>query len=185
MPLKKQQSKLSKKDLPPNPLPNNQPNQPMKNTTTTALSLPTAVQPKPTKTEIIEAMVQRAKQRIAMTNEEREKMRESLIPKIEAAARKAVKSFVASSRVNIYTYSKRDPRKNHCDVVTQNVTSPELEKLLEAYEKVSSNIYFDEKETRAAIRRELNGMHKPDPTRLLANVETVRAIDTTLDAMGI
>jgi hypothetical protein len=30
MPLKKQQSKLSKKDLPPNPLPNNQPNQPMK-----------------------------------------------------------------------------------------------------------------------------------------------------------
>ena len=156
----------------------------MKNTTTTALSLPTAVQPKPTKTEIIEAMVQRAKARVTTLNAEREKKREALRPKIEAAAKKAMKNF--SAKVSIYTYSPQsDNRKNHCDISIFNVTSPELDKLLDEYSKIRGMICFDEKETRAEIRRGLNGMHKPDPSRLLANPETVKAIDTTLDAMGI
>jgi len=150
---------------------------------TTALSLPSAVQPKPTRTEIVEAMVQRAKSRTESENEARAKKRESLLPKIEAAAKKAMKNFSVS--VNIYTYSKTDMRKNHCDARVSNITSPEMEKLLDEYHKVGHLIRFDEKETRATIRRGLSGAHNPDPARLLANPSAVEAIDKTLEAWGI
>jgi hypothetical protein len=153
----------------------------MKNTTTTALSLPTAVQPKPTKTEIIEAMVQRAKARQFAINEEARKERDKLRPKIEKLVIKAMKAM--KPEISIYSRSE----KPHCDVRFNCISSPELVALLQEYAKHDKKIeYFHEKETRQAIREGM-AKKKPviDPSRLLANPETVKAIDTTLDAMGI
>jgi hypothetical protein len=151
----------------------------MKNTTTT-LALPTVVQPKPTKAEIIEAMVQRARARQIAVNEEASKKRDALKPKIEKAVLKLIKGM--KPHVAIYAKS----REPHCEARYGVIKSPELDELLAQYASFDNAIEcFDEKEVRTAIRRELNGEHKPDPSRLLANPETVKAIDTTLDAMGI
>lgn len=154
----------------------------MKANTTTALALPgtQAIVPKPTKTEIIDAMVARAKVKHDEENARREKLREGVKKKIEAAALKAAKSIKPT--VSVYVYSHGSG--NHCDVKITNVTNPELEKLFAEYQ-ATARLHWDEKEVRTAIRQELSGVGKQSPTRLLDNPEAVKAIDAKLAEWGI
>jgi hypothetical protein len=149
--------------------------------TTTALSIQTAtIQPKPTKTEILDAMLIRAKAKHEAENARREAKRETLHKKIEALAIKLAKG--KTPHVSFYPSSKAE--RCHCDVRVNNVQSTDLTELLLEYDQ-NSGSYWDERETRAAIRRELSGIKKPTPTRLLENPEMVKSIDAMLEQWGI
>lgn len=151
-------------------------------TTTTALALPTvqSIQPKPTKTEIVEAMLARAKVKHDAENERRSKRAEVLQKKIEAIAIKAIKSRTPS--VSIYTYDNSE--SSHCDVQFQNLKTPELEPLFKEMRGLR-RLCWDEKAIRDAIRRELTGIQRPNQTRLLDNPDTVKAIDAMLTQWGL
>lgn len=149
-------------------------------TKTTALSIPTAnLQPKPTKTELVEAMLVRAKVKHDAENVQRKAKRDALGKKIEALATKLAKQ--KKPQVCIYTYA--DNSRSHCDVRVQNVKSPELDLLFAEYTK-NSTLCWDEKEVRAEIRQALTGLAKPSATRLLDNPEAVRAMDAMLEQWG-
>lgn len=151
------------------------------NTNTTALSIPTAsIQPKPTKTEIIDAMLARARLKHNAENDRRKVKRDALAKKIEAVAIKVAK--IKKPRVHIYAYG--DAASCHCDVRVDRVKSPELDALLVEYHE-NSMLRWDEKANREAIRRALTGAPKPGPARLLDNPEAVRAIDAMLEQWGI
>lgn len=151
-------------------------------TTTSALSIPAVqgVQPKPTKTEIIEAMVARAKAKHDEESERRAKMRKAISAKIESLAIKLAKS--KRPDVGIYVYSSAE--SSHCDVTVRRVKSPELDALFDQYRAVE-RICWDEKKARDAIRREINGAINRNPSRLLDNPEAVKAIDATLKQWGL
>lgn len=138
-----------------------------------------SIQPKPTKTEIIEAMVSRAKLKHDAENERRQKLRESLEKKITALAVKATKSREPS--VLIYTYQNNE--SNHCDVQFRKVKTPELAPLLEEYNN-ATRLHWDEAQTRKSIRQALTGRTLNSPSRLLENPEAVKAIDALLEQWG-
>lgn len=145
----------------------------MKNTTTLSLST-TKIQPKPTKTEIIDAMVARAVINLKQKNEENSKKRDTVIAKIEKAALKMVKSIkfevvMGTNSVNLYSY---------------RVTSPEIESLLKEAEKYR-HIRIDEKQLKNDIRNQINATVSPSPDRLLKNPDTVKSIDAQLKTWGI
>jgi len=106
----------------------------MNNTTTTAVTGAKNFTPKPTKTEIIEAMVTRAKVKHDEENARQKKLRDALEKKIYTTAIKEVKSKKAD--VSIYAYYG-DEERLHCDVRFGNVRSPELSVLFEEFRKVS------------------------------------------------
>jgi len=145
----------------------------------TSLSIP-SVQPKPTKTEVLDAMVIRAKVKHDAENKRREKAREALEKKITALAIKAGKSKTPS--VGIYVYNNKE--SNHCDLYIRNLQTPELQPLLEDLHSLI-RLVWDEKDVRRAIKQELSGIAKPSPTRLLDNPETVKAMDAMLAQWGM
>ena len=146
----------------------------MKTTTTLALATKSNLSPKPTKTEIIDAMVKRAIENTKLQNEANSKKREAIVSKIEKASIKMVKSIkfdvsVGSNYVNIYSY---------------RVTSPEIELLIKELDK-HQHIRIDEKMLKTEIRNQINATVSPQPDRLLKNPDTVKAIDAQLKAWGI
>lgn len=149
-----------------------------KQTTTLALATKPNLIPKPTKSEIIEAMVKRAKAKLQADNAEAQKKREVIGAKIRKLAQKLAKSqkFV----VNIHANAKNP----HVDLYCYNVTSPEMDKLLAEFDACKT-VNIDEKALRNQIRDEINGATKPDPDRLLSDPNTVKAIDAQLVAWGI
>lgn len=152
----------------------------MNNTTAITVTGTQKFIPKPTKTEIIEAMVVRAKVKHDEENLVRKKNRELLRKKIE---KEAIKEFKKQPpNVSIYTYS--DKNRNHCNVRFENVVNPEIIKLCSEFEEYRQ-IFWDEKEVRKSIRQELSGIGKKSPTRLLEDPETVKAIDAKLSEWGI
>lgn len=149
-----------------------------KQTTTLALATKPNLIPKPTKSEIIEAMVKRAIGKIKAQNEISAKKREEVRVKIEKLAHK-----LAKTRKFGVSISSRSS-KPHIDIYCHNITSPELDKLLAEFEKYTTQS-IDEKALRIQIRDEINGATKPDPERLLSDPNTVKAIDAQLVAWGI
>lgn len=149
-----------------------------KQTTTLALATKPNLIPKPTKTEIIEAMVKRAKIKLTADNEAAGKKRELVKEKIKKLAQKLAKSKVFA--VSIYA----DGKKPHVDLYAREVTSPEMDKLLAEY-AACKTFCIDEKALRIQIRDEINVATKPDPERLLSDPNTVKAIDAQLVAWGI
>ena len=152
----------------------------MKNNNTTLIMPTTTMQPKPTKTEIVEAMLTRAKLKHDAENERRKKLREVLRKKIETLALKLAKGM--TPEVSVYAYSNSE--SSHCDVRINRVKSPELDALMSQYKDLEL-IYWDEKEMRNTIKRELSGIQKPSPTRLLDNPATVKAMDAMLEQWGL
>jgi hypothetical protein len=150
----------------------------MSKTTALAIANKQNLTPKPTKSEIIEAMVKRAVVKIKAENDANSKKRDVIIAKIKKSARKLAKSI--QFEVNIYGNS----RTPHVNMYSGDVTSPELDKLLAEYNACKHQV-IDEKELRNQIRSELNGAMKPDPDRLLNDPSTVKAIDAQLAAWGI
>ena len=138
-----------------------------------------SIQPKPTKAEILEAMVTRAKVKHDAENERRQKLRNSLQKKITTLAIRAMRSREPS--VLIYTYQNAE--NNHCDVQFRRVKTPELAPLLEEYNNASS-LHWDEAQTRKSIRQALTGKTSSSPSRLLENPEAVKAIDALLEQWG-
>ena len=146
----------------------------MSTTTTLALATKSNLSPKPTKTEIIDAMVKRAIANTKLQNEANSKKREAIVAKIEKSAVKMVKSIkfdvsVGSNYVNIYSY---------------RVTSPEIDLLIKELDKYQ-HIRIDEKMLKTEIRNQINATVIPQPDRLLKNPDTVKAIDAQLKAWGI
>lgn len=149
----------------------------MKNTTLALATKPNLI-PKPTKGEIIEAMVKRAVSKIEAENAVNTKKRETLRVKIDKLAHKLAKS----QKFEVYVYT--ECTRPHVDLKCTGVTSPEMDKLLAEYKSFKIT-RIDEKTLREQIRNEINGATKPDPDRLLKDPSTVSAIDAQLAAWGI
>jgi hypothetical protein len=146
----------------------------MKNTTTSLSISTTKIQPKPTKTEIIDAMVTRAVVNIKLQNEENKKKRESIVSKIEKCALKMIKSIKFDVSIN----------SNHVNLYSYRVTSPEIESLIKDLDKYR-HVRVDEKQLKIDIRNQINATVNPSPDRLLKNPDTVKAIDEQLKSWGI
>jgi len=150
----------------------------MSKTTALAIANKPNLTPKPTKGEIIEAMVKRAVVKIKAENDANSKKRDIVEAKIKKAARKLAKSC----QFQVYIYA--NARVPHVCMHSGDVTTPELDKLLAEYNACKQQS-IDEKELRNQTRAELNGAMKPDPDRLLNDPSTVKAIDAQLAAWGI
>lgn len=158
----------------------------MSKTNTTALALPSTatITPKPTKTEIIEAMVERARSKAKEENDRRAALREKLMVKIKKEALKAIKGMTPA--VDQYSHYS-DPDARHCKVSYLNIKTPALKELLNEYYEIGGRIYFDESQTRRAIRAEL--AVKKDVSagvqRLLACPEIVKSFDAAIEKLSI
>lgn len=151
-----------------------------KKTTSTALVIPQTITPKPTKNDIINAMVERAR---VKHNEERDrlrKLREASMEKIKEAAK---------------VEFQKNPPKPDLTVLTSSyyeyvqfefrVTSPELKNLMKEHEKIGSLRPFDEKEVRAFIREGMSTQTGNAVQSLLANPDAVKALDASLEHIGM
>lgn len=150
--------------------------------TTTALAITAipSVEPKPTRSEIIEALVIRSKEKIDKENSARLKRRDDIRKKIDKLAIKIAKTM--EPKVDFYVSSK--PDQTTCDVRFAAIKTPELVELFKEYHE-NSRVIWDEKETRKAIREELSKPRGFNPDRLLKNPDSLKAIDAMLDKWGI
>ena len=158
----------------------------MSKSNTTALALPSTatITPKPTKTEIIEAMVERARIKTKEENDRRAALREKLMVKIKKEALKAIKGMTPV--VDQYSHHI-DPDRRYCTVTYTPIKTPELSSLLNEYHEIGGRIHFDVAETRKAIRAELTT--KRDVSAgvqlLLANPEIVKSLDAAIEKISI
>lgn len=140
--------------------------------TETSLSLQTAsIQPKPTKTEIIEAMVCRSE----VLNREENKRREALRSDLEAKVIELAKQEFTKKNASLKpTFEVNDWKQTV--VVRYVVKNPAIKKLIEEIDK-NGKVYWNESSVRKSIREKLSGVKK---NRLLDDPQTVNAIDTLL-----
>jgi hypothetical protein len=145
-----------------------------KTTTTLALATMPEIKPKPTKTEVLNAFVARAKVKHDAENERRAKIAEGIDEQIRAIALKEATDKFKVGDYDLYVgYSE-------IRITMEISNSPEIKRLRKEREKVRL-FHWDEKKVRAEISDELTGRAS---ARLLSDSETVKAIDTALDSWG-
>ena len=146
--------------------------------TTTALAIPqfSKVSPKPTKTEILEALVQRAKVKHDLEEETRKIKADALLRKIERTARDLAKKEKDVNEIDYVYYSEKKVR------FTIWVKSPELSSLIEAHSKIKHGSTFDYQSTKRLLREKLAGA--PERCRLLDSPEAVKALDHMLESFA-
>jgi hypothetical protein len=141
---------------------------------TTTLTIPnkiTATQPKPTKAQLVEALISRARIAHDKVNEARGIKRDAIEAQVKAEAEK---HFRASSMkdfdFNINLWHGR------CSF-TLSVENPKLKKLTEAMRK-HDYLHFDRDATKKKI---VESLAAPNP--LLGNPDTAKALDTLLHSI--
>lgn len=147
-----------------------------KTLTTTALALPTvqAIQPKPTKTEIVEAMLVRAKVKHDAENERRKKLRSEIEKSIKDAAMKALKSKDLKPSIQLRGYGKNVE-------IEYTVETPAIKSMFVELDGLG-HLHWEEKEMRQTIREELE-VRKA--RRLLDDPDAVKAMDAMLEEWGL
>ena len=143
-----------------------------KENNTTALALP-SVQPKPTRKEVIDALVARAKVKHDAENERRQAMREQLEGKIKSAALKDFKSKAFKGTPSVYIQFH-----NNTVEIQYLVKSDTVTQLIAQYEK-NRRVDWNENIVRQEIRDALDGR-----SPLLDNPEAVKAMDALLESWG-
>lgn len=129
--------------------------------------------PKPTKTEIINAMVERARVKHELDEKARQMQADALKSKILTTARKLMKTAKADDGdIRYWNNSQRV-------VFTTQVSSPELIEMIKQHEKICCRFSFDPKRAKEAIRAKLN--NEPSRVNLLSDPEAVKAIDAKLE----
>lgn len=129
--------------------------------------------PKPTKTEIINAMVERARVKHELDEKSRRIQADALKGKIIKLADKLRKT-AAFREPSINSYSSNP----HVEYEVR-VSSPELTELMKQWDEVRRGRAFDPKQAKEAIRAKLN--NEPARVNLLNDPEAVKAIDAKLE----
>lgn len=141
---------------------------------TTILALP-KVLPKPTKTEILNALVERARVKFQTENERREKRQSEIAEKIlRLAAKELASKKPKPSEHNFYSY-----RAEATCELSFSITTPEISKLVKEHDAIKS-LYWDEVSVKRNIRNGMLGIDPAAPNRLLENPQTVKALDAIL-----
>lgn len=150
-----------------------------RNTTALALPVMPAVHPKPTKTEVVEAMLVRARFKHDEENERRKVEREKIEKKLDALALKTLKKGGFAPSVYYYP-AGRHGLESHVDMKFSHVTSPELVVLIDKLGELG-RLQWNEREVKESIKYGLAGMEKPASKRILEDAQAVKAIDALLD----
>lgn len=151
-----------------------------KKTTSTALTIPQTITPKPTKNDIINAMVERARVKHA---EEFQKMNAAKVAAEEKIKTLAMQEFASNPpkpKITICGWSG----SRRVDVEFQ-VRSPELTKLIATYDGMPTMRGFDEVAVRRQIRDGMGSVKGAAVQALLANPEAVTALDASLAHIGM
>lgn len=144
--------------------------------TTTAIVLP-ATQPKPRKEDVLNALVERAREKHAKQAKELHEKRTAAQDAVEKEARRLLDEQMGKQDPSFDLPWKHSHSKKVA--VTFRVTSPKLDKLLQAYFAVPSLCNFDA----VKVKRELREKLAPDSARvdaLLKNPDAVKALDAML-----
>lgn len=144
------------------------------------LSEDAKLHPKPTKREIIKAMVQRARDKWQKECEELEKKRDAVMGRIHAASIQLISEGKFSSLQVGRPHSHKSDSIIHCDM---DVTSPQIASLIKEFRALSDKWpRFDEQKFKQAIELSMSGGDRV--ARILANPEMVTALDAMLEEVG-
>lgn len=146
--------------------------------TTTAVAIPqfSKVSPKPTKTEILEALVQRAKVKHDLEEESRKIKAKSAYDRIIKISGELLKKD--AYKAYVYTVSTGGQYVQY----KIEAKSPELTKAIIEYGKVQYGSSFDYQATKRLLREKLAGA--PERCRLLDSPEAVQALDHMLETLA-
>ena len=139
----------------------------------TSLAIPTKIQntaPKPTKSQLTEALIQRARAAHSESEAIKKIKREALEAEGIALVLEAIKKtkFTEENVQFYFCWGDADP------LVSCNITSPKIKSIQAKMTKLSSS-HFDEDATKAKIRE---GLKAPNP--LLDNNEITKSLDQLL-----
>lgn len=131
----------------------------------------TAVAPKPTKTQLIEALVERERKQIHEHNVVRKAKRYAAEEKAEAEVRKLLQKVeIAHFKIDLRLYWG----SSHPPEASVNLTNQKIKDLQAVYQK-NKDFIFDEKETRKKI---VEGLKPQNP--LLLNEDVAKSLDALL-----
>lgn len=146
--------------------------------TTTALeTIPDNHIPKPSKQEVINALVERARQRHTKENEARTSKRDGVWKLILAEAAKQATSKSGTKVTNVY-----DRHDGSVDVKVTVEPNEKLRALLVQYDNMERPEYWNEKAVRKEIMDEIN---VTSGKRLLADAAMVKSMDEVLTKIGL
>lgn len=141
----------------------------------TELSIPQAVQPKPTKKQILDALIKRAH----ALHEEKEAAKlvkhKQVIELIEEEAKK----IAAKQIPEIFIYSYRGGG-SHCDARINNIKSAKLERLLQQHHETKEK-HFDYNQVKAELQRKLDTTNHV-VQQLLTNQTFIQAADQLIES---
>lgn len=143
------------------------------------LAIPSAVIPKPTKTELIAALLERAKVKCEQENAINTKKRDELKKKIYALAEKEMKKSQTPYNRYIYAGGKAPSVE-----LVYRISTPEIEKLAKELDAIPRRISFDPAKVKRTIRESLaTGGQRANP--LLQNKDAVKSLDAFVAEMKI
>ena len=141
----------------------------------TELSIPQAVQPKPTKKQIIEALVERAK----LLHEERETSKLVRHQQVTKLIEEEALKIAAKQIPEIFIYSYRGGG-SHCDARINNIKSAKLEKLFQEHNETQEK-HFDYTQVKAELQRKLDATASV-VQQLLTNQTFIQAADQLIES---
>ena len=150
-----------------------------KQNSTTALSLPT-VHPKPTKAEVINALLARAKVKHDAENVRRAALKDQLTEKLKSLALKTFKSkaYNADPRIEFRDYRDSSPKTVE---LSFDVQSDEITRIM-IQRKALGPIMWEENMMKQNIR---DGLEDSVRVRLLEDPTMVKAMDAMLEQWGL
>lgn len=151
-----------------------------KKTTSTALVIPQSITPKPTKNNIINAMVERARVKHNQERGEYEAKRAKLKEKIDTAAMAELSRSPGTPQTKIRTWTGSERVE-----IEYTVKSPMLAKLIREYHDMPSPRHFDDVSVRRQIREGMSNQAGNAVQSLLANPDAVKALDASLEHIGM
>ena len=141
----------------------------------TELSIPQAVQPKPTKKQILDALIERAK----FLHEEREASKLVKHQEVTKLIEEEALKIAAKQIPEIFIYSYRGIG-SHCDARINNIQSAKLERLFKQHEETKED-HFNYSEVKAQLQRKLDATASV-VQQLLTNQTFIQAADQLIES---
>lgn len=139
----------------------------------TTLTIPNKIEktlPKPTKAQLVEALVEKAKEKFKKRKEEAEIKQKAILKNIEEKAIEALSKTMKRPNVSVY----------HGGEVSLHfeMNEPLFNKLGQQYKNAGCNEWFNEREVRDTIKTSLS-----TPNPLLGNPDVSVALDNLLESI--
>lgn len=145
-------------------------------TTSSAIALPTTIQPPPRKEDIINAIVERARVKHDEEGQKLEKLRKEAVNKFNAAVLEELRKNPSNFTVQVCNYHRPEVQ------YTMEIVPVAITKLKEAIRQVPSIRGFDAVAVKRQIREGMNSA-SDRVKALLANPDVVKKLDAALNAI--